>query len=155
MRRVVFAVTALLASLFGAAQAVEPDEVLSDPALEARARAIDAQLRCVVCQSQAIADSDAPLAKDMRILVRERLKAGDSDAETMAYLVDRYGDYVLLKPPVQTNTLVLWILPAVMLAGGAMGAAMYIRRAQTPQSPPVVLDDAAIAEAERIARERG
>lgn len=143
------------AVLAGAAFAVEPDEVLADPALEARARALDAQLRCVVCQSQSIGDSDAPLAKDMRILVRDRLSAGDTDAETMAYLVDRYGDYVLLKPPVQTNTLALWLFPAVILIGGAATAAFFVRQAYKPAAAPGALTSVDAAEADRIAKERG
>ncbi|WDI31310.1 cytochrome c-type biogenesis protein CcmH [Hyphococcus flavus] len=107
--------------------AAEPDEMLDDPQLEERAQAIETQLRCVVCQSQSIAESNAPLAKDMRILVRERLTAGDTDEEAMQFLVDRYGDYVLMKPPFQANTLVLWFFPALalMLAGGA--AFFYLR----------------------------
>ena len=139
----------------GAAFAVEPDEVLADPALEARARALDAQLRCVVCQSQSIGDSDAPLAKDMRILVRDRLSAGDTDAETMAYLVDRYGDYVLLRPPVQTNTLALWLFPAMILIGGAATAAFFVRQAHKPAAAPGPLTSVDAAEADRIAKDRG
>jgi cytochrome c-type biogenesis protein CcmH len=119
--------------LAGAAFAVEPDEMLDDPALEARARAIDAQLRCVKCQSESIAVSGAPIAKDMRLIVRERLLAGDTDAEAMDYLVERYGDYVLLKPPVQTNTYFLWAFPALIVIAGAAGAFFYLRRA--PQKP--------------------
>lgn len=106
--------------------AVEPDEVLENPALEARARDIGRQLRCVVCQSQSIDDSDAPLAKDMRLLVRERLVAGDSDEEIYAYLVDRYGDYVLLNPPVQGNTILLWAAPVIIFLGAAASAFVYL-----------------------------
>lgn len=114
--------------LFGAAHAVEPDEVLGDPALEARALEISRNLRCVVCQSQSIDDSNAPLAKDMRLIVRERLVAGDSDEAVYAYLVDRYGDYVLLKPPVQTNTILLWAAPGLVLAGAAGAAFVFLMR---------------------------
>ena len=115
-------------ALFGAALAVEPDEVLSEPALEQRAREISRQLRCVVCQSQSIDDSNAPLAKDMRILVRERLVAGDSNEEVYAYLVQRYGDYVLLKPPVQRNTIVLWIAPLVVFLTAGAAAFAYLSK---------------------------
>ncbi len=117
------------------AYAVEPDEVLDDPALEARAVEISRNLRCVVCQSQSIDDSNAPLAKDMRVIVRERLVAGDSNAEVYGYLVDRYGDYVLLKPPVQKNTAVLWAAPALILAAaGAFAVFFLIRMKQADEA---------------------
>lgn len=105
-----------------AAFAVEPDEMLADPALEARAQALSKELRCVVCQNQTIDGSAAPLARDMRLLVRERLAAGDTDAQAKAYLVARYGNFVLLKPPFQPDTWALWIGPAVilLLAGAAL-----------------------------------
>ncbi len=106
--------------------AVEPDEVLADPALEARAREISRDLRCVVCQSQSIDDSNAPLAKDMRLLVRERLVAGDSDKEIYAFMVARYGDYVLLEPPVQGNTILLWAAPALIFLVAAFSAGAYL-----------------------------
>lgn len=96
------------------AAAVDPSEMLEDPKLEARARALSAELRCVVCQNQSIDDSDAPLAKDLRRLVRERLVAGDSDAGVKDYLVARYGTFVLLKPPVNQRTILLWILPFLL-----------------------------------------
>jgi cytochrome c-type biogenesis protein CcmH len=99
------------------ALAVAPDEVLSDPVLEARARALSAQLRCLVCQNQSIDDSDAPLAKDLRLLVRKRLQAKDSDAAVMDYIVARYGDFVLLKPPMKSSTLLLWLTPMLVLMG--------------------------------------
>src|SRR5690606_12873648 len=97
------------------AHAVQPDEVLDDPALEARARALSAHLRCLVCQNQSIDDSDAPLAKDLRLLVRERLVAGDSDTEVTNFLVARYGEFVLLKPPFAKHTLLLWLTPLLLL----------------------------------------
>ena len=125
MRRLI-ALYSLGAALAPPAAAVEPDEMLADPALEARARAISRELRCVVCQSQSIDDSNAPLAKDMRIIVRERLVAGDSDKEVFAFLVERYGDYVLLRPPVQNNTLLLWATPAFLLLAAAGGAWLYL-----------------------------
>ena len=96
------------------ALAVEPDEILANPALEARARELSKGLRCVVCQNQSIDDSEADIARDMRFLVRERLVAGDTDPQVVAYMVARYGDYVLLRPPFQTNTLALWIGPPLM-----------------------------------------
>lgn len=102
--------------------AVEPDEMLQDPALEARAETLSKELRCVVCQNQSIDASSAPLARDMRLLVRERIAAGDTDAEAKAYLVERYGNFVLLKPPFQADTLLLWFGPLLILvvAGGAL-----------------------------------
>ena len=108
--------------------AVEPDEVLEDPALEQRAIEISRNLRCVVCQSQSIDESNAPLAKDMRIIVRERLVAGETDDEVYAFLVQRYGDYVLLKPPVQENTVLLWVAPALILIVAAAGAGFFLVR---------------------------
>jgi cytochrome c-type biogenesis protein CcmH len=108
---------ALLIAGVTSASAVEPGEALSDPALEARARQLSTGLRCLVCQNQSIDDSNAPLAKDLRILVRERLTAGDSDSDIIQYVVARYGDFVLLKPPVNSATLVLWLAPVLLLAG--------------------------------------
>ncbi|MFN3624971.1 MAG: cytochrome c-type biogenesis protein CcmH [Hyphomicrobium sp.] len=99
----------------GAALAVEPDEILADPALEARARSISSGLRCLVCQNQSIDDSNAPLARDLRVLVRERLKAGDSDAQVMQFVEDRYGEFVLLRPPLSWRTVLLWVAPLVAL----------------------------------------
>lgn len=99
------------------ALAVQPDEILPDAALEARARAISAELRCLVCQNQSIDDSNAPLARDLRLLVRERLKANDSDQAVLDYVVARYGDFVLLKPPVKSSTLILWVAPLLVLLG--------------------------------------
>jgi cytochrome c-type biogenesis protein CcmH len=121
----------LLLSLFAVleAQAVEPDEVLQDPALEARARAISHGLRCLVCQNQSIDDSEAPLAKDLRVLVRERLKAGDSDQEVEDFVVARYGEFVLLKPRLSPHTLILWFAtPAVFLAALLLIFLGYRRR---------------------------
>lgn len=100
------------------ARAVQPDEVLSDPGLEKRARALSGHLRCLVCQNQSIDDSDAPLARDLRVLVRERLKAGESDAAVFDYVVARYGDFVLLKPPFKISTLLLWASPLLLLLAG-------------------------------------
>jgi len=110
------------------ALAVQPDEILSDPAMEERAREISKELRCLVCQNQSIDDSDAPLARDLRLLVRERLQAGDSDEDTMEFIVDRYGDFVLLRPPFKTSTLILWIGPALILIAGILGVVIWHRR---------------------------
>ncbi|MEQ1647661.1 MAG: cytochrome c-type biogenesis protein [Hyphomicrobiaceae bacterium] len=110
------------------ALAVTPDEVLPDAALETRAREISQLLRCVVCQNQSIDDSNAPLAKDLRVLVRERLTAGDSNAQTLNYIVARYGNFVLLKPPVQINTLLLWFGPALLFALAAFGLFKTLKR---------------------------
>lgn len=103
---------------YSAVQAVQPDELLKDPKLEARARAISAKLRCLVCQNQSIDDSDADLARDLRVLVRERLKAGDTNSEVFTYLTDRYGDFILLEPPLKMKTLLLWLAPAFALGFG-------------------------------------
>lgn len=122
-------------SLMSPAGAVQPDEILGDPALEARARALSAGLRCLVCQNQSIDDSDAPLAKDLRVLVRERLKAGDSDDEIIDYVVARYGEFVLLKPRFSAHTWLLWFAtPLVLLA--ALAAILYgYRRKSAAESP--------------------
>ncbi len=116
---VIFLSVLVLASGTQRAGGVEPSEVLSDPALEERAREISQGLRCLVCQNQTIDDSNAGLAKGLRILVRERLMAGDSDQEVMAFITDRYGDFVLLKPPLNTGTLLLWFGPVAILLLGA------------------------------------
>jgi cytochrome c-type biogenesis protein CcmH len=108
--------------------AVQPDEVLADPALEARARVLSKELRCMVCQNQSIDDSDAPLARDLRILVRERLQAGDSDQRVIDFLVTRYGEFVLLKPRFSLHTALLWLGPAAILLIGAFGLFMVARR---------------------------
>ena len=127
MRALLPVLLALLATAPGAqwAGAVEPSEVLSDPALEARARKISQGLRCLVCQNQTIDDSDAGLAKDLRILVRERLLAGDGDEEVMAFVTDRYGDFVLLKPPMKTGTVLLWFGPLLIFLLGAAGLVRF------------------------------
>ena len=111
-----------------AANAVNPGEILKDPVLEKRARAISKGLRCVVCQNQSIDDSDAQLARDLRVLVREQLVAGDSDQAVVDYVVSRYGGFVLLRPPVKAATLVLWFGPVMIALIGAMGLVLFFRR---------------------------
>ena len=110
------------------ALAVEPDEILSDPALEARARALSKDLRCMVCQNQSIDDSQAPLARDLRILVRERLQAGESDQQVINFLVARYGEFVLLRPRFSWHTALLWLAPGAVLLIGACGVLVLARR---------------------------
>jgi cytochrome c-type biogenesis protein CcmH len=122
---------AMLLALFAAApsHAVEPDEMLPNPALEARARAISEELRCMVCQNESIDESQAPLAHDLRVLVRQRIMAGDSDQQIINFLVSRYGEFILLKPPLSWNTLALWgAPPALLLFGIAMMIAIERRR---------------------------
>ena len=111
-----------------AVHAVEPDEVLDDAVLEERARTIGKELRCVVCKSQSIEDSDAPLARDLRILLRERLAAGDSDQAAIDYVVERYGDFVLLKPPLQSNTVLLWGMPIGFAVIGGLTLLFLLRK---------------------------
>ena len=127
-------VLALMAALLfgGPVFAVQPDEVLKDPALEKRAREISAGLRCLVCQNQSIDDSDAQLAKDLRLLVRERLVAGDTNQQVEHFLVQRYGEFVLLKPTFGTHTLLLWLTPALVLILGGIGAYAAMRRRPQP-----------------------
>src|ERR1700760_4806112 len=120
MRRLLFAMTMLAALGFSAAHAVLPDEVMSDPAKEARARNLSRELRCMVCQNQSIDDSEAPLARDLRLLVRERIASGDSDGQVIDFLVARYGEFVLLKPRFERHTLLLWLLTPLILIGGAL-----------------------------------
>src|SRR6266850_6697637 len=110
------------------ALAVQPDEILTDPALEGRARTLSKELRCMVCQNQSIDDSDAPLARDLRLLVRERLNQGDSDRQVLEFLVARYGDFVLLKPPFNWHTALLWLGPPAALVGGALVLLLVNRR---------------------------
>jgi cytochrome c-type biogenesis protein CcmH len=128
MRRV--ALIGLLLSLAtpGTAPAVQPDEMLKDSALESRARDLSRELRCMVCQNQSIDDSEAPLARDLRLLVRERLTKGDSDQQVLSFLVSRYGEFVLLRPPLEWHTLLLWGLPPAALAAGTIGLFIMSRR---------------------------
>jgi len=129
VRRLLHIVVAAVV-LFGAnvACAVQPDEVMADPAQEARARALSRELRCMVCQNQSIDDSDAPLARDLRLLVRERIAAGATDKQVIDFLVARYGEFVLLKPRVEGRTLLLWLVPPLVLVGGGFALWFYNRR---------------------------
>jgi cytochrome c-type biogenesis protein CcmH len=146
MRRFL-ATMVVLGALLAPAYALSPDELLKDPALESRARAISAELRCLVCQNQSIDDSDAPLAKDLRTLVREQLTQGKSDAEIMEFVVARYGEFVLLKPRLTAGTILLWATPfAVLLIAGAM---LLLRRRRVESAPETPL-----TEAERQALQR-
>lgn len=113
--------------LVGNALALQPNEVLKDPALEARARALSKDIRCLVCQNQSIDDSNADLARDLRVLVRERLQKGDSDPEILDFLVKRYGDFVLLKPPVKVSTYLLWYGPIGIFILGVIGLIVFFR----------------------------
>lgn len=138
----------LLAALSGAALAVQPNEMLRDPALEARARGLSSELRCLVCQNQSIDDSDAPLAHDLRVLVRQRIMAGDSDAEVKRFLVARYGEFVLLRPTLGARTLFLWGAPLLALLAGAGLALAGWRRRRAAEAPEPLTAD----ERERLAR---
>lgn len=132
MKRGLILALVLLAS---PAFAVQPDEILADPGLEARARAISQNLRCPVCQGEDIDDSNAPISRDLRLAVRERLVAGDSDAQVVDYVVARYGEFVLFKPRAEGSSLILWLAgPAMLLAGGAIALAMSRRRAAAPEA---------------------
>ena len=128
----VMLVVALIAP--SALWAVEPNEMLADPVLEARARALSKELRCMVCQNESIDDSGAPLAHDLRVLVRERINAGDSDQQVLDFLVARYGEFVLLKPPLSWHTVALWGLPPAVLLVGAVVILMDLRRRRATQA---------------------
>jgi cytochrome c-type biogenesis protein CcmH len=131
MKRYLLA-TALVAVIgVSPARAVLPDEVMSDPAREARARALSQELRCMVCQNQSIDDSEAPLARDLRLLVRERIASGDSDAQVIDFLVARYGEFVLLRPRFERQTLPLWLVPPLVLFGGGLVLWLQARRRKT------------------------
>ncbi len=144
MRRLIL-VLALLAS---PAFAVQPDEVLPDPVLEARARTISENLRCPVCQGESIDDSNAPISRSLRLAVRERLVAGDSDAEVMEYIVARYGEFVLFRPRASGSGLVLWLAgPAMLVLGGGIAFAMARRRAKAPEAEGLSAEDRARLEA--------
>ena len=150
MKRLMLA-AALAAWMAAPAGAVMPNEVLKDSLLETRAREISKDLRCLVCQNQSIDDSDAPLARDLRIIVRERLVAGDADADVIRYLTDRYGDYVLLKPPMKATTIALWAAPAVLLLLALLAARPLLRRRPAEvEAPPAPLSEAEQARLRQI-----
>ena len=128
MRRMITAIVALMLLAMPVAHAVQPDEIMADPAREARARELSRELRCMVCQNQSIDDSDAPLARDLRLLVRERIAAGDSNSQVLDFLVARYGEFVLLKPRFERQTMLLWLLAPLLLLGGGLALWLQIRR---------------------------
>ena len=133
------ALFALLLALATPALAVQPDEVMKDPALEARARTLSAELRCMVCQNQSIDDSDAPLAHDIRVLIRQRIAAGETNAAVRSYLVSRYGDFILLKPPFKPETALLWLAPPLTLLAGA--AAILFARRRAPAATEALTEE--------------
>lgn len=137
------------------AWAVQPDEMLADPALEARARVISQDLRCVVCQNQSIDDSNADLARDLRVLVRERLVAGDSDKQVVDYIASRYGDFVLLRPPLRPDTYLLWFGPALVLVVGAAAIVLYLRRRPAAGEAMPEMGALTLEEEARLARLMG
>jgi cytochrome c-type biogenesis protein CcmH len=142
MKRSLIAALALAAiSVAGPAHAVRPDEMLADPALEARAEQVGSELRCLVCRNQSIEDSEADLAHDLRLLVRRRIAAGDTDDQVVAYIRSRYGDYVLLRPPVMLSTLLLWGGPPLILLLGGIGVALYYRRRAASEAPPLSTEE--------------
>src|ERR1700751_2835628 len=138
MRRFLAIAFVLAALGLSAAHAVLPDEVMSDPAREARARNLSRELRCMVSQNQSIDDSEAPLARDLRLLVRERIAAGDIGAQVVDFLVARYGEFVLLKPRFERQTLLLWLVPPLLLIGGGLGLWLHTRRRVGSESADAV-----------------
>ena len=154
MRRRLGAILAIAVLLTPAAvQAVEPDEVLADTRLEARARALSAEFRCLVCQNQSIDDSDAPLAKDLRILIRERLKAGASDSEVRDFMVERYGNFVLLRPRLTAETVLLWFTPFALLLAGLIFAIRAGRRRETASAAEAPLTQEERGRLEKVSSE--
>jgi cytochrome c-type biogenesis protein CcmH len=145
VRRLLVVTCAALA-VAGSAWAVNPDEQLADPGLEARAHSLSKDLRCVVCQNQSIDDSDAALARDLRIILRERISAGDTDEQAVAYLVARYGSFVQLQPPMRFDTLALWFGPLAVLLAGGLGALIYIRSRAPSRAEPLSADEEAEVE---------
>src|SRR5215472_14617941 len=146
MKRILAAAFLLAVIGLSPARAVLPDEVMSDPAKEARARSLSRELRCMVCQNQSIDDSEAPLARDIRLLVRERIAAGDSDVQVIDFLVARYGEFVLLKPRFDRQTLLLWLVPPLLLIGGGLALWLHTRRRVGSESaavPPLTADEEA------------
>lgn len=152
MRRALLALTLALAPL--AAAAISPDEVLPDAGQEARARDITRELRCVVCQSESIDESNAEIARDLRLLVRERIVAGDSDDAVLAFVVDRYGEFVLFRPPMTAANAPLWLAgPVLLVFGAALVAAVMRRRAREARRPPVSLNPDEQARIDALLRE--
>jgi cytochrome c-type biogenesis protein CcmH len=148
MKRIIGVCLILFLGFSGAALAVQPDEVLADKALEARARALSTELRCLVCQNQSIDDSNAPLARDLRLIVREKLVAGESEDAILAFLVARYGEFVLLKPRFTMATAVLWLGPFLVLLAGGIGIVLLARRRRVVEnSAPLSADEQARLEA--------
>jgi len=149
------ALLVLILMALAPARAVTPDEVLDDPVLEARARALSAELRCMVCQNQSIDDSDAPLAHDLRVLLRERLVAGDSDEQVVDFLVARYGEFILLKPRFNPRTALLWLTPVILLVvGGTIAFAVFRKRRLTNTGIAADLSDEEEAALRKILAER-
>ena len=141
VRRLLFATALLTAIWMPAAHAVEPSERLADPALEARARALSEELRCLVCQNQSLDESNADLAHDLRVLLRQRLLAGDSDQQVLDYLVARYGQFVLLDPPFEPATYLLWLGPPLLVGGAGIVLALRARRRRAGGAPPALTQD--------------
>jgi cytochrome c-type biogenesis protein CcmH len=142
MMRFLFAMMLFLTALMTApAYAVRPDEMLPNPGLEARAREVGQELRCLVCRNQSIDDSDADLAHDLRVLVRDRIKAGDSNDQVIAFIRARYGDFVLLRPPFETGTLLLWGGPLLIVLLGAFGIHRYYRHRRRDEPPPALTSE--------------
>ena len=142
MKRILAIAGIVVALGLSSAKAVQPDEIMADPVKEARARDLSRELRCMVCQNQSIDDSEAPLARDLRLLVRERIAAGDSDAQVIDFLVTRYGEFVLLKPRLERKTLLLWLLTPLVLAGGGLALWMQAKRRQkSPATLPLSAEE--------------
>ena len=136
MKRILAIAGVVVALGLSSAKAVQPDEIMADPVKETRARDLSRELRCMVCQNQSIDDSEAPLARDLRLLVRERIAAGDSDAQVIDFLVARYGEFVLLKPRFERHTLLLWLMTPLLLAAG--GLALWMQAKRRRKGPPMV-----------------